>query len=200
MSEKKKKADAIKSQTEKNAEIKVKTEQEKRIEEAQKVKESKQIQDQEYNTLNKVRREVKRAKKTGNVIDEAPFKDVQFTDPAVQSKAEELYNDVLEHNKKLRENNKVTLENVAQRKYKTKDLNSLNNEQQKDVLLTYNNYKQDGVKTFDQLNTEPITLPQEVKNAANEGPRSAETLSQRPGTNQEVEGNGDDREPPIQRQ
>ena len=95
----------IKQQTEKNV-------QSKKIEEIRTQKELNKKKEKEYNLFNQAHREFRKARRNKVRFDDAVFGKIQFETPEIQEKWERLYNNVLQHNKRVGKTEEViTFEN-----------------------------------------------------------------------------------------
>lgn len=134
---------------------------------AQEEKRLKKIRSVEFGQYHKIEKAVFDAKRNKKLVDESIFKGNPFQHPELQEKYENLYKRALYQNGKLRESNTLTIENVAQKLFK-KPISKLTEAQQKEVLFTFNDLKEQKKETISDLQTiKPETVKPNDKTLSN---------------------------------
>ena len=150
-----------------------KTAREKRLERKQQ-REKRKYDDYAFGELT---RQFKNARRKRNLVDEETLTELagNITDPKAKGKADRLVEDVKKSNQRIKQRNELTLENLSQRTFGTRNLNSLDEDQQQNILDEYNSMKEQGfesfgkaeliipqLKPFEVEDTDPIRVDQEV--------------------------------------
>ena len=161
---------------------------EERRAEQKKQKEKKKYDDYAFVELN---RQFKNARRKKNLIDEEELSNLtnNISTPEIKEKAEKLVDEVRNSNKKIQDRSEFTLENLSHKRFGTRNLNSLDSEQQQNILNEYNSMKKQGITLFKQPElVKPQLKPfdNEVKDAVQE--RSAEEILRRQPEKVNVEG------------
>lgn len=97
-------------------------------------------------------RQFKNAWRKKNIFSEDEIQQFadNVTNPDIKVKVDNLLTNVKASNQRIQQNSEFSLENLARRKFGTRDLNSLTDDQQKDVLDEYNSMKKQGITSFNQ--------------------------------------------------
>jgi 2'-5' RNA ligase len=93
------------------------------------------------------------AQRKKQIINEQEFAEISqsIPTPEVKAKADQLFTKVQAQNKRFVDNNAFTLENLSKKIFKTKEINSLTDDQQKQLLNEFNELKKQGIKEFGQI-------------------------------------------------
>ncbi len=140
---------------------------ENKEQEIQRIRQQKQWAKEDNYTYAETTRVVKNAQRKNNLIDTAPLENAYSTikTPELKEKYRNLLSEVKSYNDKLIKKNQFTLENLSRKKYGTTNLNSLNEQQQRDLLNEYNEMKKQGITEFKQLKTITPTIGGVISNA-----------------------------------
>lgn len=160
--------------------------QNKRFEDIENRRQKKIDAKEDANTYSQLSARYYQAQRKKQIINEQEFAEISqnIPTPEIKTKAEALFSKVQEQNKRLIDNNAFTLENLSKRLFKTKDINSLTDDQQKQLLFEFNDFKKQGLKEFGQIEEsnlndlrEQIRTRKEQENALRQ--RQAEEILQR---------------------
>lgn len=111
--------------------------------------ESKRLLKQDNDSFAEINRQIKNSQRKKVVLNTEPLRQRldQIQTPEIKDKVTKLINEAEKYNQKLIDGNKLTIENLSNKKY-GKTPNELSEEQQQDLLTEYNEMKKQGISEF----------------------------------------------------
>ena len=139
-------AATIQNELNRQANIKKKQQEKRNLEKRKKA---------EQDVFAELNRQVRNAERKKNLIDINALQNLadNIQVQEIKDKAVKSIERARKSNEKIKQRNEFTLENLARKRFGTSNLNSLDEEQQQNLLNEYNSMKAQGIENFGKLNT-----------------------------------------------